>query len=463
MITLTLAEIADATGGTLHDAPDPQLPVTGRSASDSREVGPGGMFAAVAGARVDGHDFVDQAVAGGAVCVLATRPVGVPAVVVPDVTAALGHLAQRVLTRTGAQIIALTGSAGKTSTKDLLAQVLSRHGETVATPGSFNTEIGLPLTVLRAAASTRHLVLEMGARHRGDIAYLASLTPPQIGIVLNVGSAHVGEFGSREAIATAKSELVQALPPAADGGVALLNADDELVAAMATRTSAAVTTYGAGESADIRATSIELTAGRASFTLHTPHGTAPVTLQLLGAHQVHNALAAAAAAHAVGMDTGDIAEALSAAEPVSAGRLQVLERPDGVTIINDAFNANTESMRAGLEALTSIAGDRRTVAVLGEMKELGDTAAAAHTEVGRLVGDLGINVLVTVGTTTEMTALTDAARPSSPLRIESADDPDALLPLLNRLLTSGDVVLVKASKSVGLEKFANILHAEVPA
>ncbi|WP_328541322.1 UDP-N-acetylmuramoyl-tripeptide--D-alanyl-D-alanine ligase [Streptomyces sp. NBC_00117] len=463
MITLTLQEIADATGGILHDAPDPQVRVTGRSASDSREVGPGGMFVAVAGARVDGHDFVDQAVTTGATCVLATRPVGVPAVVVPDVTAALGRLAQHVLTRTGAQVVALTGSAGKTSTKDLLAQVLAHHGDTVATPGSFNTEIGLPLTVMRAAESTRYLVLEMGARHLGDIAYLASLTPPQIGVVLNVGSAHVGEFGSREAIATAKGELVESLPPADQGGVAVLNADDELVAAMATRTTASVVTYGTGESADIRATGINVTAGRASFTLHTPHGTDPVALRLLGAHQVHNALAVAAAVHALGMNTGRIAEALSAAEPVSAGRLQILERADGVTIINDAFNANSESMRAGLETLTSVAGDRRTVAVLGEMKELGDTAKAAHADIGRLVGELGIDVLVTVGTTDEMTALADAARPASPLRIESADDPDVLLPLLNRLLKSGDVVLVKASKSVGLEKFANILHAEVPA
>ncbi|MFF3617487.1 UDP-N-acetylmuramoyl-tripeptide--D-alanyl-D-alanine ligase [Streptomyces sp. NPDC002580] len=463
MITLTLTEIADATGGVLHDAPDPQMRITGRSASDSREVGHGGMFVAVAGARVDGHDFVDQAVATGASCVLATRPVGVPAVVVPDVTAALGRLAQHVLTRTGTQIIALTGSAGKTSTKDLLAQVLSRHGETVATPGSFNTEIGLPLTVMRADESTRYLVLEMGARHRGDIAYLASLTPPQIGVVLNVGSAHVGEFGSREAIATAKAELVEALPAADQDGVAVLNADDELVAAMATRTTATTLMYGTAEGAAIRATDIEVTAGRASFVLHTPDGQAPVTLRLLGTHQVHNGLAVAAVVHALGMDTDHIAAALSSAEPVSAGRLQVLDRADGVTIINDAFNANPESMRAGLEALTSLAQGRRTVAVLGEMKELGDTAKAAHADVGQLVGNLGIDVLVTVGTTDEMTALADAARPASPLRVESADDPDVLLPLLNRLLTEGDIVLVKASKSVGLEKFANILHAEVPA
>ncbi|MYW03852.1 Mur ligase family protein, partial [Streptomyces sp. SID3343] len=266
-----------------------------------------------------------------------------------------------------------------------------------------------------------------------------------------------------EAIATAKGELVEALPSAAEGGVAVLNADDEFVAAMAGRTGAAVVMYGTGDSADVRAGDIASIAGRASFTLHTPTGSAPVRLRLLGAHQVHNALAVAATAHALGMDTERIAEALSAAEPVSAGRLQVLERADGVTIVNDAFNANSESTRAGLETLVALAGDRRTVAVLGEMKELGDTAEAAHADIGRRVGALGIDVLVTVGTTAEMTALADAARSSSTLRIESADDPDVLLPLLNRLLTSGDVVLVKASKSVGLEKFANILHAEPSA
>jgi UDP-N-acetylmuramoyl-tripeptide--D-alanyl-D-alanine ligase len=464
LITLTLAEIAAATGGTIHDAPDAAMPVTGRSASDSRNVSPGGMFVAVSGARVDGHDFVDQATAAGAGCVLATRPVGVPAVVVADVTVALGQIAQHVLTRTGAQIIALTGSAGKTTTKDLLAQVLARHGETVATPGSFNTEIGLPLTVMGASESTRYLVLEMGARHQGDIAYLASLTPPSIGIVLNIGSAHVGEFGSREAIATAKSELVQALPAAADGGVAILNADDDLVAGMAQRTTAAVVSYGTGDTADVRATDIRLTAGRAAFDLHTPQGSAPVSLRLLGAHQVHNAIAVAAAAYVLGMDTAQIADALSVAEPVSAARLQVLERTDGVTIVNDAFNANSESMRAGLETLASLAQGRRMVAVLGTMRELGDTATTAHQAIGQLVGDLGIKVLVTVGDTDEITALTDAASAHSKApRIEAAADPDALLPLLNDLLNPGDVVLIKASRSVGLEKFADILQAETPA
>jgi UDP-N-acetylmuramoyl-tripeptide--D-alanyl-D-alanine ligase len=460
VITLTLAEIAEATGGTVHDAPDPeQVRVTGPSGSDSRLVGPGGMFVAVTGARVDGHDFVDQAVAGGAVCVLASRPVGVPAVVVPDVTAALGRLAQYALTRTGAQVVALTGSAGKTTTKDLLAQVLARHGRTVATPGSFNTEIGLPLTVLSADEDTRYLVLEMGARHVGDIAYLATLTPPTLGIVLNVGSAHVGEFGSREAIAEAKSELVQALPPASEGGVAILNADDDLVAAMADRTKAAVTYYGTGDQATVRATGIELTAGRAAFHLHTPDGDAPVTLQLLGAHQVRNALAVAATAHALGMPAPAIADALTAAAPVSAARLEILKRPDGVTIINDAFNANPESTRAALETLVSLAQGRRTIAVLGEMKELGETSNAAHENIGRLVATLGIHALVTVGTSPEITAVTAAARASSPsLVTAAAEDADTLLTALTPLLAPGDVVLIKASRSVGLEHFAHALQ-----
>jgi len=407
---------------------------------------------------------VPEAIAAGAVCVLATRPVGAPAVVVPDVVVALGLLARHVLTRTGAHVIAMTGSAGKTTTKDLLAQVLARHAETACTPGSFNTQVGLPLTVLRAAESARYLVLEMGARHQGDIAYLTTLTPPQVGIVLNIGSAHIGEFGSTAAIAEAKSELVQALPPADEGGVAILNADDALVADMADRTAARVLTFGTSPGADVRAADVGVESGRASFTLHTPKGSAPVTLRLLGAHQVHNALAVAAAAHSLGMDTGEIAGALSAAEPVSAGRLELLERADGVTIINDAFNANPQSTRAALETLTGIADQRRTIAVLGDMRELGDTATAAHRDIGRCVAELGIDVLVTVGNTNEMTMLAEAARrhPDSP-RIETAADPDSLRQLLNTMLTRGDIVLIKASRSVGLEKFGNLLQAAQPA
>ncbi|MGH3189164.1 MAG: UDP-N-acetylmuramoyl-tripeptide--D-alanyl-D-alanine ligase [Streptosporangiaceae bacterium] len=463
MIVLSLAEIAAVTGGTLADAPDPNTCVTGPAASDSRQVAPGGMFAAIPGARTDGHDFAAQALAAGAACVLASRPVGGPAVIVPDVTAALGQLARHVLTRIkDVTVIALTGSAGKTTTKDLLAQVLARHGATVATPGSFNTEMGLPLTVLRADETSRYLVLEMGARHIGDIRYLTTLTPPMVGIVLNVGSAHLGEFGTREAIGRAKAELVQALPGAADGGIAILNADDDIVAGMARHTTAAVLTYGTGQ-AVISAASIRLAGGRTRFTLHTPSGSAPVTLRLLGAHQVHNALAVAAAAHALNMKTSTIAEALSAAEPLSPGRLQILDCHDGVTIINDAFNANPESMTGGLRSLACYAEGRRTIAVLGEMRELGPATQAAHHDIGRLTAELGIDILITVGHGPIHT-LSQAARTStSPPAIHTAEDPDALLPLLRRLLRPADIVFIKASRSVGLENFATTLTGRDPA
>lgn len=458
MIPLSLAEIAAVTGGTVTDAPDPHLCVTGPAASDSRQVTPGGMFAAIPGARVDGHDFAAQALGSGAACVLASRPVGGPAVVVPDVTAALGQLARHVLTRIkDVTVIALTGSAGKTTTKDILAQVLARHGATVATPGSFNTEIGLPLTVLRADETTRYLVLEMGARHIGDIRYLTSLTPPRVGVVLNVGSAHLGEFGTREAIGQAKAELVQALPGAADGGIAILNADDDIVAGMARHTAASVITYGTGQAA-VRATGIHLIDGTARFTLHTASGSAPVAFRLLGAHQVHNALAAAAAAYALDMDTSSIAAALSSAEPQSPGRLQILQCHNGITIINDAFNANPESMAAGLRSLACYSGRRRTIAVVGEMRELGPAAESSHHDTGRLAADLGINVLVTVGHG-PIDTLCQAARASaSPPVIHAAEDPDDLLPALRHLLQPADVVFIKASRSVGLENFAAILQ-----
>lgn len=456
MIPLTLAEIAAITNGNLHDAPDPSVQVTAPAACDSRQVTPGGVFAALPGARADGHDFAAQAVAAGAVCVLASRPVDRPAVVVPDVTAALGALARHVLSHlTDATVIALTGSSGKTTTKDMLRHVLSRHGPVIAPPGSFNTEIGLPLTVLQADHATRYLVLEMGTRHIGDIRYLTTLAPPQIGIVLNVGSAHIGEFGSREAIAQAKGELVEALPDTAHGGIAILNADDPLVAAMAARTAARTVSYGTAQ-AGIRATGISLSEGRASFTLHTPAGTAPVNLRLLGAHQVHNALAVATAAHTLGMDTAQIAEALSTAEP-SPGRLQILDFPGGITVINDAFNANPESMTAGLRSFAAYAGNRRMVAVLGEMRELGPGAQTAHRAIGKLVAELGIHLLITVGHGHADDLARAAQSSPAPPVIESAETPEALHATLPGLLKPDDIVFIKASRSVGLEHFAATL------
>lgn len=273
MIALSLAEIAEIVGGQAHDIPDPAARITGPVVIDSREVRAGSLFAAFAGEHVDGHDYAERAVAAGATAVLAVRPVGVPALVVDDVQAALGALARAVVERLGTDVVALTGSAGKTSTKDLIAQVLDRHAPTVWTPGSLNNEIGLPLTALRASDETRHLVLEMGARGIGHIRYLTGLTPPRIGLVLNVGTAHIGEFGGREQIAQAKGELVEALPSAEEGGVAVLNIDDPLVRAMASRTKARVTFFGEADEAAVRAENVRLTeSGQPSSGFTHPPG-----------------------------------------------------------------------------------------------------------------------------------------------------------------------------------------------
>ncbi|MEU0051103.1 UDP-N-acetylmuramoyl-tripeptide--D-alanyl-D-alanine ligase [Streptomyces sp. NPDC006309] len=456
MIALSLAEIAAVVGGQTHDIPDPSAQVTGPVVRDSREVVPGSLFAAFVGERVDGHDYAARVVQAGAVAVLASRPVGVPAIVVDDVQTALGALARHVVQRLGATLVALTGSAGKTSTKDLIAQVLRRKAPTVFTPGSLNNEIGLPLTALTATEETRFLVLEMGARGIGHIRYLADLTPPKIGLVLNVGTAHIGEFGGREQIAQAKGELVEALP---EDGAAILNADDPLVRAMASRTKAKVVLFGESAEADVRAENVRLTdSGQPAFRLHTPSGASDVTMRLYGEHHVSNALAAAAVAHELGMSAAEIATALSEAGSLSRWRMEVTERPDGVTIVNDAYNANPESMRAALRALAAMGTGRRTWAVLGKMAELGDEALAEHDAVGRLAVRLNVSKLVAVGgieaSWLQLGAYNEGSWGEESVHVSDAQ---AAIDLLRSELRPGDVVLVKASRSVGLESVAQAL------
>ncbi|NNN35153.1 UDP-N-acetylmuramoyl-tripeptide--D-alanyl-D-alanine ligase [Streptomyces sp. S3(2020)] len=456
MIALSLAEIASVVGGQTHDIPDPSVQVTGSVVRDSREVEPGSLFVAFVGERVDGHDFAEQVVASGAVAVLASRPVGVPAIVVDDVQRAIGALARHVVRRLGATLVALTGSAGKTSTKDLIAQVLQRKAPTVWTPGSFNNEIGLPLTALSATDETRFLVLEMGARGIGHIRYLTDLTPPKIGLVLNVGTAHIGEFGGREQIAQAKGEIVEGLP---EDGAAILNADDPLVRAMASRTKAKVILFGESDEADVRAENVRLTdTGQPSFRLRTPSGASDVTMRLYGEHHVSNALAAAAVAHELGMSAEEIATALSEAGSLSRWRMEVTERPDGVTVVNDAYNANPESMRAALRALAAMGRGRRTWAVLGKMAELGDEALAEHDAVGRLAVRLNVSKLVAVGgreaSWLQLGAYNEGSWGEESVHVSDAQ---AAVDLLRSQLRPGDVVLVKASRSVGLESVATAL------
>lgn len=455
MIPLTLAEIAAAVGGTLHGA-RPSTTVTGSVEFDSRRLGPGGLFVALPGERVDGHDFAAAAVAAGAVGVLAARPVDAPAVLVPAVTAdpgaavraGLARLARAVVDRLEVRIVGLTGSSGKTSTKDIVAALLAPLGATVAPPGSFNNEVGHPWTVLRADERTRHLVLELSARGPGHISALCAVAPPSIGVVLNVGSAHLGEFGSRESVASAKGELVEALP--ADG-VAVLCADDPMVTAMDRRTAARAVRFGRHPAADVRAADVRLDpAGRAAFRLVTRAGEAPVQLAVHGAHQVGNALAAAAVALELGATVGAVAGVLHGYRPASRWRMEVTEGPDGVTVVNDAYNANPESVRAALETLVAMAGPaQRSWAVLGPMAELGEAEAAAHQEVGRLAGVLDVDRVVVVGE--QAGAIHRAAGARSVLVPDAA----AALALLRAEVRAGDVVLVKASRAFGLERIAD--------
>ncbi|NEK58595.1 UDP-N-acetylmuramoyl-tripeptide--D-alanyl-D-alanine ligase [Geodermatophilus sabuli] len=454
MIRLTLAEVAAAVGGQLPAGADGAVP--GGVTVDSRTVGRGDLFVAVPGERVDGHEFLGAAAAAGAAAALTTRPDdALPCVVVDDPVAALGRLAAAVHTRLatgGLLTLGITGSSGKTSTKDLLGQVLAAAGPTVSPPGSYNNDIGLPLTVLAADAGTRFLVLEMGSRGPGHIARLCAVARPRIGVVLNVGSAHLGEFGSAEGIAAAKGELVESLPAE---GTAVLNADDPRVIGMASRTRARVLTTGRAPHADVRAADVTLDeGGRPRFTLTAAGEAVPVALQVVGEHQVANALSAAGAALAAGLTPSAVAAALSAAEPRSRWRMEVTRRPDGVTVVNDAYNANPESMRAALAAVSGLAG-RRRIAVLGAMAELGPGAAAEHERLGRDAVAAGMDLVVAVGPDAVGIA-TGASAAGARGEEGTVHVPDraAARELLTEVLVPGDVVLVKASRSYGLELLA---------
>ncbi|WP_432534839.1 UDP-N-acetylmuramoyl-tripeptide--D-alanyl-D-alanine ligase [Kineococcus arenarius] len=465
MIALTAAEVAQLAGGRLT-AGAASTRVDGPVVVDSRRAVPGALFVALPGARVDGAEHAAAAVAAGAVLVLAQRAVDVPdgtaVVLVEDGVAALGRLAAGALERlraggSGPRVVGVTGSAGKTTTKDLLAAVLAPLGPVVAPEGSFNNEIGVPLTVLRADAGTAALVVEMGARGAGHIAALCRTARPSTGAVLNVGTAHAGEFGSLEATAAAKGELVEALP--ADG-LAVLNADDPRVAAMAARTAARVLTFGQGPDADVRALDVGVDElARPVFTLAAHGRTARVRLRLHGEHQVPNALAAAAVALGLGVDLQDVAAALSAAEAASAGRMQVVQRPDGVTVVHDAYNANPDSVRAALKALVGMAGGRRTWAVLGEMLELGASSRDEHDAVGRTAVRLDVSQLLVVGAGARPVYTGAVMEGSWGEEAAFADDVEEAQRFLDEHLRPGDVVLVKASHGAGLGALAEALIA----
>lgn len=484
MIELTLGKVAEIVGGRLHRS-DGSERITAGVEFDSRKLVPGGLFVALPGERVDGHEFAARAVAAGAAGVLAAREVDAPAVIVPPATeanvgsvalagdtdgsgaavlAALAALARHVVTvlaADGLTVVGVTGSSGKTSTKDLIAQLLEPLGPTVAPPGSFNNELGHPWTALLADRQTKHLVLELSARGPGHVAQLAEVAPPRIGVVLNVGSAHVGEFGSREGIAATKGELAEALP---SDGVAVLNADDPLVAAMAERTKARVVLVGESPGAQVRAVDVWLDdLARPSFRLVAPQGEADVTLPLHGEHHVGNALAAAAVALELGSTVGQVAERLGQVQRRSERRMEMTTRADGVIVLNDSYNANPESVRAALKALASMAAARpgsRSWAVLGEMAELGPDTVTAHDEIGRLAVRLDISKLVVVGERAKPMHLGACHEGSWGDESVLVPDADAAVALLRAQLAPGDVVLVKASKVAELWRVAEALLAQ---
>lgn len=479
MIALTAAQIAEAVSGTLSATLDPAT-VLVHVTPDSREVtAEGTLYVAKPGERADGHDFIDAALGAGAAAVLAERathaPDGAahPAIIVEDAVLAMGALAREIVRRvrehSPTTVIGITGSAGKTTTKDLLAALLATQGPTVAPVGSYNGEVGVPLTVFRAELDTRFLVVEMGADHVGNIAYLCDIVRPDIGVVLMVGTAHAGSFGGVANIARTKGELVEALGP---DGVAVLNLDDERVAGMAARTAAPITWFTADERGVARAAE-DVAAGRASglvaardvraddqerpvFDLQVGTDEAavrhPVASGLTGLHHVHNVLAAAAAAHAAGMDPAEIARGLDGLGPASRFRMERTDRADGVTIINDAYNANPESMRAALRTLATLgrSSGRRTWAVLGEMLELGDARVREHTLVGESVVRLNIAQLLVVGAGARPLYIGALNEGSWGEEAHFVDDAAQAEAFLTEHLRPGDLVLVKSSNGVGL-------------
>jgi UDP-N-acetylmuramoyl-tripeptide--D-alanyl-D-alanine ligase len=446
MIPLTAGEIALLVGGELHC--DKDLLVYKAPVFDSRLATPGCIFLALKGEKVDGHDFVADAYRAGAIFSFTTHRIDGPCIVVKDVLTALSALASFVRKRlTGLTVIGITGSQGKTSTKDLLTHMLTSAGPTVSPAGSFNNDLGLPITVLECDVDTKYCVLEMGARHKGDIARLCEIAQPNIGVVLVVGSAHLGEFGSVAAIAETKSELIQSL---GSTGIAVLGNYDQYTPDMANLHPGRTIRFG--DSQEVRASDVEIREGCPHFELVTPAGREAVGMRIVGAHQISNALAVAAIGTALELPIELIASSLSTAENASKWRME-LHDVFGLLIINDSYNANPESMAAAMRSLVLFAQERggESWAFVGKMHELGESSAARHQSIGTLAQEIGIDHLVAVGAP-------EYGSTSGQMLIHHYASIDECLSLA-QYFSSGDVVLVKASRSEGFEVLAQKLES----
>jgi UDP-N-acetylmuramoyl-tripeptide--D-alanyl-D-alanine ligase len=470
---LTAREIAAITGGAVH-AGDPDASVTSYTI-DTRDLQPGGCFVALVATR-DGHDFVADAFARAGTVAVVTRdvdvsvPVGAAIVRVDTAFTALARLGSRAReSLTGATVVGITGSSGKTSTKDLTEAALAQKFSVHASPGSYNNEAGVPLTLLAAPQTVEAVVLEMGARKPGNISELCAIARPGVGVITNIGLAHAEFLGDREGVARVKGELLEALDA---GGLAVLDSGEDTTPVLARRTAARVVLVGV-ESArgtgtppalDVLATGVTLDAElRPTFVLRTAWGSGPVTLNVRGAHHVHNASLAAAVALASGVAFEDVAAGLTSVAP-APWRMGVARARSGALVIDDAYNANPSSTAAALRALAHVATGGERVAVLGEMLELGDHADAEHARIGALAADLGIDVLVAVGAGTAAlaTAAREASRPVP--RVIEVADAEAALTAARGIVGADDAVLVKGSRRIGLERVAEGLReGEVPA
>jgi UDP-N-acetylmuramoyl-tripeptide--D-alanyl-D-alanine ligase len=471
MYDLTLGQICDIVSGELIG--DPTIKVSGISI-DSRSCAVGDLFAAIVGERVDGHDYVSQAVKAGANALLTSKQVEGSQVIVPASPDALDpviHAIAKISSHVrslmrGVEVIGITGSSGKTSTKDMIGQVLSHAATTHAPAGSLNNELGLPLTLLSAPRDVKYLVAEMGMRGLGHITYLCELAQPTIGVITNVGRAHIGEVGSIEGIAKAKSELVRAIQPS---GVVVLNADDERVLAMRELTEATVFTYGFASTADVRAENLQLSAyGSYNFDLVYRGERIPASIPMLGEHNVLNALAAAAAGISVGMEVTDIARALTTLKQMSKWRMEVHQVPGNVTIINDAYNANPESMAAALETLTAIPATGKTFSILGKMHELGNDSNVIHEQIAKLASDLGVTQVVAVGDQARAYGLSEIATEAKTLENKAQKsvwlpDFDSACDYIVKEVNSGDILLFKASRAEQFEVLADRIEAVLRA
>ncbi|WP_313813530.1 UDP-N-acetylmuramoyl-tripeptide--D-alanyl-D-alanine ligase [Glutamicibacter sp.] len=477
MIELSLTDLLKITGGhaTASVAPDT---VVSSATTDSREVVQGSLFVAKPGEFSDGHAFIDSALSRGAVLALAERVTydeernEHPAVIVDDAVEAMGSIAAHIVNylkaKNNAEVIGITGSAGKTTTKDLLAAILSEVAPTVAPIGSYNGEVGVPLTVFNATEDTKYLVIEMGATGLGHLTYLTDMVHPKIGVVLCVGTAHAGEFGGVENIEKAKGELVEALD--ADG-VAILNAEDPRVARMASRANSAVRLFGSGavkpENAGVWAGEVLVnTDGQPEMTLEFPNGYSQrITSGLLGRHHVANILAAANAANELGIEPELVARVLNGRKAGSRWRMERIERTDGVSIINDAYNANPESMRAALVTLAELglpsadAPARRTWAVLGEMLELGEESIHQHDLLGRMAVRMNIQKLVVVGRGAKAAYNSAVLEGSWGDEAYFVEDAAEARTLLQEQLEPGDIVLFKSSNGAGLRHLGDEIAA----